>query len=69
MAALRPPKSSAAVALAVTALRQHCREFGVLREGKERGMLRSEKNFQMRSWYHAGAFSGSHPLADPKKGK
>ena len=69
VAALRPPKSAAAVALAVTALRQHCREFGVLREGKERGMLRSEKNFQMRSWYHAGAFSGSHPLADPKKGK
>ena len=68
VAALRPPKSAAAVALAVTALRQHCREFGVLREGKERGMLRSEKNFQMRSWYHAGAFSGSHPLADPKKG-
>ena len=43
VAALRPPKSAAAVALAVTALPAALPRVWVLREGKERGMLHREE--------------------------
>jgi hypothetical protein len=66
--ALQSPRSVAAVALSVAALRHHCFALGLYTDPKSR-LKREDVYFQAASWVHAGAFGQQQKGKKKKKKK
>ena len=64
--ALQSPRSVAAVALSIAALRHHCMVLGMYADPKSR-LKREDVYFQAASWHHAGAFGQQQKEKKKKK--
>jgi len=64
--ALQSPRSVAAVALSIAALRHHCWALGLYTDPKAR-LKRDDVYFQAASWHHAGAFGQQQKGKKKKK--